>query len=324
MKLLTGLVSLTLIAAAGAQDRYDSHTRESMDRVRSDLDRVARALNYLSDDNYRRFSGARSRLGEFQGKWERGRFDREDLRSALDDLRDLLDSSQLRDRERQTLADDVRLLRDIERDGGGREERGSRAADDPRSRNEALNESYAAGVRALQARDYNRAVAEFRRTVQIDPSQVAAWMKLGEAHTLSQDYREAERAFRKAVDLQPANAEFRNQHAIAMGRTGDIDGAMSELEEAARIDPANGDKYFFNLGAILINSGQKEGAGRAFRRSVRINPSYAEAHYQYGAWLMSESKFADARDEFIAYLRLTPYGPNAQAARNNLDAMDRR
>jgi tetratricopeptide (TPR) repeat protein len=124
---------------------------------------------------------------------------------------------------------------------------------------------------------------------------------------------------------QPVVAQFGTEPlpGIALGQIGNIEAAMAEQEEAARIDPDNGHKFFFNMGAVLVNSNQSAAAGRAFRRSVEMNAGYAEAHYQYAAWLLTQSRFGDARDELETYLRMAPNGPNAQGDRNQLEALNK-
>jgi hypothetical protein len=46
--------------------------------------------------------------------------------------------------------------------------------------------------------------------------------------------------------------------------------AQAELEKAAQIDPPNAGRYFYNLGAVLVNTGQTEPAEifKAFQNGV--------------------------------------------------------
>jgi hypothetical protein len=130
---LCGAAALLMIAGvANAQpprdrddrdDRYRSYGRESLDRVRADLDRAGRDMNYLSEDERRRFSRVRDRISEFQRDWERGRFDREALNETIRGLESIIERSRLHARDRDTLARDVSQLREMreryERRGGG-------------------------------------------------------------------------------------------------------------------------------------------------------------------------------------------------------------
>jgi len=121
-RLVVGGALLVIGGAANAQPpgRYDPrdnpyHTygREPLDRVRGDLNRAARNLNYLSEGEMRRFDRVRERIAEFQRKWERGRFDREDLDEVIAGLNGLIERNRLRPRDREILMDDVERLRHL-------------------------------------------------------------------------------------------------------------------------------------------------------------------------------------------------------------------
>ena len=105
-------------------DRYRTFGREPLDRVRADLNRAERDLNYLSQDELRRFRIVRDRIFEFQRNWERGRFDREALNETIRGLQNIIDRYRLRPRDRDLLADDLSRLRDMreryDRGGGYR------------------------------------------------------------------------------------------------------------------------------------------------------------------------------------------------------------
>jgi hypothetical protein len=120
---------LVIVPGVNAQygdrdDRYRTYGREPLDRVRADLNRAERDLNYLSQDEMRRFRIVRDRIFEFQRNWERGRFDREALNETIRGLDSIIDRYRLRPRDRDLLADDVSRLRDMreryDRGGGYR------------------------------------------------------------------------------------------------------------------------------------------------------------------------------------------------------------
>jgi tetratricopeptide (TPR) repeat protein len=52
-------------------------------------------------------------------------------------------------------------------------------------------------------------------------------------------WREAEFRFRRAVEIDPADAQARNNLAVALEANGDFEGAMKEYREALRLDRTN-------------------------------------------------------------------------------------
>jgi Tfp pilus assembly protein PilF len=323
------VVKLTCVPGGNRQpeqgSEYRGRGRGILDRVRADLDRVTRDANAFSEDEMRRFHRVRDRIAEFQSGWEGGRFDREILSEIISGLSAIVERSRLVARDRDDLAEDLGRLKEL------RERR--EGSNDPGAPRRAMEAAFNEGLAAESARDYRAAIAAFRRALAIDPSQHAIWAHLAVAYAGVGSVAPAEEALAKAVQLKPRDGAYRNNYAIALAKSGKLEEAWTQLEEAAGIEPANAGQYFFNLGAILINSGHTPEAGRAFRRSIEANPGYAESHYQYGVWLMGQAKVSPegrvrgasrAREAFETYLRLAPRGAHAESARQMLDTIDPR
>lgn len=117
MKSLAVVGLLAIGATANAQDgRYgygDVRGREPLDRVRADLDRAARDMYYLSGGERRRVNHARDEMGEFQRKWERGRFDKGELDDVIGSLQHVVDKNRLQPRDRDRLLSDLDHLREM-------------------------------------------------------------------------------------------------------------------------------------------------------------------------------------------------------------------
>ena len=95
------------------EDQYNRYGRSTMNRVRSDLDRLAPRIAYLPDFELRRFDAARERLATFERKWERGRFDGEDVNQAIQELREIVDRDRLRPHDRDIMQDCMARLREM-------------------------------------------------------------------------------------------------------------------------------------------------------------------------------------------------------------------
>jgi tetratricopeptide (TPR) repeat protein len=308
----------------GRDDQYRGSGRGVLDRVRADLDRIAADAGSFAPDEMRRFNRVRDRIAEFQSAWADRRFDQRILDEVIDSLNAIIDRSRLRARDRDLLTDDVSRLKGIR-------DRRESPADGAGAPAQVMAAAFNDGLAAEKAGDHRGAIAAFRRALAIDANQDAIWANLSAAYTGAGSFPQAEEALAKAVQLKPENGAYRNNYALALAKTGKLEEAWIQLEEAARIEPANAGHYFYNLGAILINSDHAPEAGRAFRRSIQADPNYADSHYQYGVWLMTEAKVgADGRvrapralAEFESYLRLEPNGKNAQSARTMLQTLGR-
>ena len=95
----------------------------------------------------------------------------------------------------------------------------------------------------------------------------------------------------------------------------------------AQLEPSGAGKYYYNLGATEINSGQNEPASAAFQKAIAATPPYPDAYYQYGVTLVAKAQIgADGKvtpvpgtvEAFQKYLELAPNGQFAQEAKDML------
>jgi tetratricopeptide (TPR) repeat protein len=196
-----------------------------------------------------------------------------------------------------------------------------------------LNDAYTAGKTALDAKMYDEAIDAFTKAAAMDDKQVAIWSGLADAYVASAGLKPAEAsalyekgfdAYRKAIELKPDDAAYYNNFALALAKDKKIDEAKTNLDKAAQLDPPGAGKYFYNMGALLVNGSQSEAAGDEFKKAIAADPNYADAYYQYGLYLTSKAT-ADPSGKIVAapgtidalqkYLELKPDGGFAPSAK---------
>lgn len=206
------------------------------------------------------------------------------------------------------------------------------------SRNKELNDAFNLAMDAMSQKNYPAAIESFKKAGEIDAGQVAIWAQLAKAQssyadTLRGDEAKATRtdavaSYTKALEFKPDDAGYRNNLGLELIKHGDMEAGTAELEKAGLLDPANAGKYYFNLGATLINTGDTAGAAAAFRKAAEErppHPPFAPALYQLGIVLMSSAavdengnvKPAEGTVEaFQKYLDTDPNGPYAAQAQS--------
>jgi len=204
-------------------------------------------------------------------------------------------------------------------------------------KNKALNDSFVGGMEALKNQKYDDAVTAFTKAAEMDPKQHVVWANLAEAYfgqakaktgdeqmaLMNKGYE----AYGKALELKPDDAGYHNNYALALARGKKFPEAQAELTKAAQMDPTNAGRYYYNLGALLVNNQQLEPAGEAFKKAIEAQPDYADAYYQYGIYLISKATTtADGKvtpqpgtkEAFEKYLALKPDGPYAESSKGML------
>jgi tetratricopeptide (TPR) repeat protein len=204
-------------------------------------------------------------------------------------------------------------------------------------KNKELNDAFNAGIAAGQNKQWAEAVASFAKASELDPKQHVVWAQLAEAETnLAGDKKGAEAdaemqkaldAYGKAIEIKADDAGYHNNFALALARAKKYPEAQAELTKAATLDPPNAGRYYYNLGALLVNGGQNDPAGEAFKKAIDLDPNYADAQYQYGVTLLAKASIAadgkvtpvpGTAEAFQKYLTLKPDGPFAESAKSML------
>jgi Tfp pilus assembly protein PilF len=208
-------------------------------------------------------------------------------------------------------------------------------------KNKELNDAFNTGMTAMQNKDYDAAVASLSKASEMDPKQIAVWSNLAEAYVQSASKKTGAEfdttmakgfeAFQKAIELNPNDGGLHNNYALALSKAKKFPEMQAELEKAAQINPAGAGQYYYNLGATLVNSGQNDPAGAAFKKAIELDPKHADSYYQYGVFLVGKASF-DASgkvipvpgtvEAFQKYLELDPSGKFADQAKAMLTSFD--
>ncbi|HEY1242321.1 MAG TPA: carboxypeptidase regulatory-like domain-containing protein [Bryobacteraceae bacterium] len=217
------------------------------------------------------------------------------------------------------------------------QEKALKEREEAMKKNKELNDAFNAGIAAAQAKQWDQAIASFNKAAELDAKQHVVWAQLAEAEmnfaeTKKGPEADAEMqksldAYQKAIDLKPDDPGYHNNYALALARAKKFPEAEGELNKASTLDPPNTGRYYYNLGALLVNSGQNEPAGEAFKKAIAADPNYADAQYQYGVYLLSKATIAKdgkvtpvpgTEDAFQKYLQLKPDGSFADSAKSML------
>ncbi|MEO8127444.1 MAG: tetratricopeptide repeat protein [Bryobacteraceae bacterium] len=207
-------------------------------------------------------------------------------------------------------------------------------------KNKELNDSFNQGMEALKGKQFDVAVTAFTKAAELDPNQNVIWGNLAETYSeLSKTKTGAEKdaalnkaveAYKKAIELQPTDASYHNNYALTLARLNKFPEMQAELTKAVELDAPNAGRYYYNMGAVLVNSNQLGPACDAFDKAIVADANYADAHYQKAMCMTSKATvdkdgktiFPEGTDkEFQAYLQLKPDGPFAESSKGMLQAM---
>ncbi len=118
----------------------------------------------------------------------------------------------------------------------------------------------------------DRQAAPLLEKLKHDPDNSALLMQVGTIYHSTHQFKEAATYYGKAVQADPKNVVDRTKLAASLYRSGDVDGAIAQLNKALTYDPKDANSLF-NLGMIKLQGKQDgKGALAAWQQLLKTNP----------------------------------------------------
>jgi Flp pilus assembly protein TadD len=153
-------------------------------------------------------------------------------------------------------------------------------------------------------RETDKAVAEYRKAVDLDPKMIDAQLNLG-ISLLPNDPKAAIEPLQKVIGLNYANERGHYLLGIAEERSGSPAGAEKEYAVATKLNPNDAEAQAA-LSRAYLNDGKATDAEAAFREFLRMKPGNPEGEIGLAQSLLQQKKTGDAVDALTSYLNQNP------------------
>jgi len=130
-------------------------------------------------------------------------------------------------------------------------------------------------------------------------------LRAGALLLMARRFDDAKVRAEKVLAGEPKNVDAQVLLANALAGLKDLDGAVSELEEAIQLNPDRSATYA-NLGQLELGRGRREAAEQAFKRAVELAPQSAAPHLALGSFYWATSRLAEAEPELTRALKAEP------------------
>jgi cytochrome c-type biogenesis protein CcmH/NrfG len=122
----------------------------------------------------------------------------------------------------------------------------------------------------------DKQAAPLLEKLKSDPNNSALLTQVGAFYHASHQFKEASSYYERAAQIEPKNVALRNRLASSLYRSGDVDGAIAQLNQALSYDPKDANSLF-NLGMIKLQ-GKRDGKGAvaAWQKLLKSNPQLSE------------------------------------------------
>jgi tetratricopeptide (TPR) repeat protein len=157
--------------------------------------------------------------------------------------------------------------------------------------------SYLFTARMLLRQDYAPVAEEYaHKAVALDPKLPLAHQLLGELYIFHSQIEQAIAEFRKELEINPGNAAAYYKLADGYSRVQKFDEAERLLQRSIWLDATSTGPYIL-LGKVLEKKGETELAVRALQRALAMDPNNPMPHHLLGQAYRALGKNADADRE---------------------------
>ncbi len=150
------------------------------------------------------------------------------------------------------------------------------------------------GVRHVKNKEWDLAISDFTRAIQINSKDALAYDYRGCAQVLKGNLSEAVRDFSEVIKLTPTNARVYLNRAGAYYQLDEFDKSLSDVNEALRLNPQDPDAVV-TRGNCFCKKGRFAEAVSEYSRAVQINPQSHRARTVL-AWLRATCPLASIRN----------------------------
>lgn len=158
---------------------------------------------------------------------------------------------------------------------------------------------------ATRMRAFERAIADFNRTLELDPKNVPALIARGSTYSDLGQFGRAIADFGRAIDLSPQNSEAFRKRALARSRSGQENEALTDYTAALRINPRN--TYALTGRAGLEASlGHSDLAIVDLDAAIAINADDAVSFYNRGYARYALEDYVRALADYDVAIALNP------------------
>ncbi len=129
----------------------------------------------------------------------------------------------------------------------------------------------------------NKKAAPLINKLKGDPNNSDLLIQAGNLYKAARRFKEAAGYYDRALQLDPKNVAIRTEMAWCLYYNGDVDGAISQLQQALHYDPKDANSLF-NLGMIKWQGKQDtKGALAAWQQLLKSNPQLSAERESHGA-----------------------------------------
>lgn len=164
---------------------------------------------------------------------------------------------------------------------------------------------YNKGLDYVASKDFEKAIDEFKKAIELDPNYAEAYYQLGVIYGNSDDLQQAFSLLNKAIEIKPDLADAYYSRALVHGKTDDFDQAITDFNKAIELDP-NYELAYFYRGVAYRELGNFKKALLDFDKVIELNPNSVQGYFDRGVTHFNMGATEKALPDFDKAIELEP------------------
>ena len=162
------------------------------------------------------------------------------------------------------------------------------------------------GVNHNRKREYDKAIVNFTKAIDLNPNYAEAHKNRGVAYRLKGEFDHAIKDFTKAIDLNPNYAEAHKNRGVAYRLKGEFDHAIKDFTKAIDLNPNYAEAHNNRGLGYNDGKGQYDKAIVDLTDAIKLKPDFAEAYNNRGVAYNSKDEYDKAIVDFTKAIELNP------------------
>ena len=182
---------------------------------------------------------------------------------------------------------------------------------------------YEYGMENFKNQNYNAAITDFKRAIELNPLDRKAYTGLGQAYFYQgntkferKQYNAAITDYDEAIRINPEYDKAYYKRGNTKYALGDYKAAIDDYNAAIRINPEFADAYN-NRGLVKCALGDYKAAIDDYNAAIRINPDQILAYHNRGIAKSSLEQYEAAIADYDAAIRINPEYHESHYSRGN-------
>lgn len=161
------------------------------------------------------------------------------------------------------------------------------------------------GLSHAENGDYDKALADYDRALQLDPKDAVALTNRGNIYRDDEEYERALADYDAALQFAPDDGDVHYSRALVLIELREYDRAIADFDRAVALKPDFATAYI-DRGITHVSRGSYDRALADFDQMLAIDPKNAEGYYVKGLALAWLNRIDDARRNIEQAVDLLP------------------